>query len=383
MKIGIITTYSWFKSTHNYGSGLQTYAMIYFLRKKGHDAFLICNTTGIYPELKYSGFFSRCGHYIYRYYIALQSWVNRRSGLSRQNPEPPEKNLAFTKFLDSCVPHTDEMSGEQVESAPPEADAYIAGSDQIWQGVNALNFLSFAPPGKKTIIYAASSAWTSLDKTWKNTVKTLIHIPQHVSVREDAGLSVCREMGRKDGVLVCDPTLLLMPDQYRTEIKSQCISASIPEHTLLVYLLNIKNGQQMHQQAIQALSQQSGTEIRMVPCQGSRPYIASLHLYEPAPLEWCSAIDQAQYVLTNSYHGTIFSILMHTPFLVMPQTNKESAEHARFESLLHILGLEDRICDPAQPLFAQMSSSIDWNDVDARLSVFRKQSADFLLKALS
>lgn len=67
----------------------------------------------------------------------------------------------------------------------------------------------------------------------------------------------------------------------------------------------------------------------------------------------------------------------------MPQTNKESAEHARFESLLHILGLEDRICDPAQPLFAQMSSSIDWNDVDARLAVFRKQSADFLLKALS
>lgn len=387
MKIGIITTYSWFKSTYNYGSGLQAYALIDFLRKKGHEAFLICNTSGVYPELEYSCIFSHCKHYFYRYYVAAKSlgsqiWKNKWDR-KQTDSYLDNKNISFAKFLESCIPHTNEMSGEQVMNDPPDADAYIAGSDQIWQGVNALNFLSFASVEKKTLIYAASSAWASLNTDWKKSVKKLISIPQYVSVREDVGLLLCKELGRNDAALVCDPTLLLMPDQYKKAIVSHQVEATVPEHTLLVYLLNIRNKRQMHLPKIYSLSKQLGTEIRIIPCQGSRPYISTGKMYEPSPLEWCSAIDQARYMLTNSYHGMIFSILMHTPFLVMSQENKEQAERARFDSLLKILGLEHRIHDPAKTLLDQMRAPIDWDSVDARLTVFRKKSEAFIMNALS
>ena len=98
--------------------------------------------------------------------------------------------------------------------------------------------------------------------------------------------------------------------------------------------------------------------------------------YEPQ--DWLKAIDQCQYMITNSFHGLAFAIIMEKPFLVIPLNGSAAKMNGRISSLLSLLNLEDRLYNPHRPLAEQIEAPIDWESVASILESERRKSANFL-----
>ena len=131
------------------------------------------------------------------------------------------------------------------------------------------------------------------------------------------------------------------------------------------------------------MASQEKLKLKVVPLQGAELVIPTENVYTPSPGQWLYAFMQARCVVTNSYHGSIFAILMKKPFLVIPQSRKHDRGGERIPNLLRILGLNDRIYDGKRGLAKQMMAPIDWIAVEERLDAQRQKSIDFLKNSLS
>ena len=144
----------------------------------------------------------------------------------------------------------------------------------------------------------------------------------------------------------------------------------------------IQNLENISWQKIKDYTKKSDLEIITTAIQGAEFSFNKEELISPTPLEWLQLIHDAQYVVTSSFHGVAFSIIMKIPFLVIPQKGNSSAENLRFYDLLNNLGLTNRIYDYNKPIDNQLEEAINWNEVDKHIDTLKKISFDFLKKAL-
>jgi exopolysaccharide biosynthesis predicted pyruvyltransferase EpsI len=210
-----------------------------------------------------------------------------------------------------------------------------------------------------------------------------------ISVRESHGLSVCADIGRPDAVHVVDPTIFLDRTDYRSLIQAEGDDRPFEQALALAYFVNVRRLQDVPWTAIRQFALSGGMDLRVVPLQGSELVFPSKHIYTPSPTEWLNAFDKAECVMTNSYHGALFSILMRKPFLAFLQGGHTSEENSRFSSALEPLGLSERIISQekasgasARDIERWMSAEIDWDAVGLRLADRRERSERFLFDSL-
>lgn len=252
-------------------------------------------------------------------------------------------------------------------------DAVIVGSDQVWRldylpaGSHGEFFLDFVgDPRIRRIAYAASfgvGTWMYPDRTAE--IARLLARFDAVSVREDSGVAICRDsFGRDDAVHVLDPTLLVDPAVYREMIGPSGPSSG---RKALCYLLD-------EPPACPAVLAALGPDYevaRISPDDGG-----------PVGLpHWLRAFRDADFVITDSFHGTVFAIVFGKPFVSILNHGRGGD---RFASLLRALGLSDRLIDAGEVLGVEeiVARPIDYAAVDARLNRLRATSAEFLLAAL-
>jgi len=392
MKIGIVSEYGWLRRWDNYGTLLQNYALQAFLRKHGHETYWIRTRWAKPHGAPRKPFTLRA----LRRLVRLAKWPlwyfysgHRSSRMQAFNRDHPRH---FGEFFHKYVPHTDEEhTVEELLRSPPDADAYIVGSDQVWDGgVTALNFLGFGSASVKRIAYGVSAPWIALSPEWFARATSEVSRFDAVSVREVDGLRVCSRIGRNDAVHVVDPTLLLDRADYLSLVEAENDSNVFECPFVLAYFVNIMRLRQIPWSGIRNFAAEEGLQLRIVPLQGAELIFPDEHVFTPSPTEWLSAFDKCQCVVTNSFHGTLFAIVMHRPFLVVLQTGGKAAENCRFISALQALGLEGRILSEveakrttAADIRRQMSADIDWGSVEAKLGKWRQLSADFLLTSLA
>ncbi len=255
-------------------------------------------------------------------------------------------------------------------------EAVIVGSDQVWRfeyhaDAAPMTFmLDFIDPVHvRGISYAASfghSSWTYPDLT-KRT-RELLGRFHAVSVRETSGAAICHDtLGRTDAVVTLDPTLLVDPAFYDEA------TARSPVYTgrkIVSYVLDQNEDKQDVARQIAALIGDNVGEFSLLKTGGAKLDIP----------QWLRAIRDAEFVITDSFHGMVFCILFRKNFVVIPNLDRGVD---RFTTLLGDLGLLDRLLTNQDDLAAIVSTPVDYAEPYNRLIQRRQQSADFLLSALA
>ena len=263
----------------------------------------------------------------------------------------------------------------------------LVGSDQLWLPVNVVAdyyTLNWVPDNVNKISLATSFGVSTVPDKYKESYKKFLNRIENLSVRESAGVKLVSELSNKEATLVCDPTLLLTKQEWM-EIQQE--ERIIKDKYILCYFLgnNIE-----HRKFAERLKEKTGYKI--VSLNHADEYVKYSDIfadetpYNIGPAEWINLIRNAEYVCTDSFHGTVFSLINNTKFFTFERySNKNSkvSTNSRIYSLLEIVNLKERILSGTENVEDVLKYNIDFDKVNTKLADFRNESKAFLEKALS
>ena len=338
MKIGIMTFW-W--SNDNYGQLLQCYALQKFLRDAGHDAYLIrYDYTLDLSTPTYLKLLKGLNPYL------LIRYLTYRIKLIKLQKETITHNRHFDEFRKKYIRQSESLytTYSQLKENPPEADIYIVGSDQVWNfsfvttknSIIHAYMLDFGSESTKRMSYAASWSMHSLSQKLIDEIKPLLQKFSYVSVREEHGIELCRQCGYERAEHVCDPTLLLEADIYRKLYQSENVQTQEQKY-LFLYMLN----NQCNFDIQRVYDFAADRQLKVVYVTGNGVLDKREKCFATIP-EWLSLVDNAEYVVTNSFHCCVFSSLFGKKFGVVKLKGKYAGMNTRMESLFNQLKIEPR-----------------------------------------
>lgn len=361
MKIGILT-YWW--SQDNYGQLLQSYALQKYLRDAGHDAFLIRYDSR--NDFLRTQFILRCFKALNP--VLLCKFLQHKINLKKLLEESKLNDRHFDDFREKYIVQSENVytSYNQLKENPPEADVYIVGSDQVWnfslfKTVNNCKnlihayFLDFGSTQTKRISYAASWSCSDLRSDIIEKISPLLKNFDYVSVREKSGINLCRKCGYDTAEFRCDPTLLLTAENYRSLYKENYDTFKRKNPYLFLYMLN--NTCDFDIQKVYEFGERKNLEIVYVTGNGKIDRYEKTFATIP---QWLSLIDNAEYVVTNSFHCCVFSLLFEKKFGVVPLTKTLAGMNSRIETLSEIFGIKPRwIMEDESEVFSVLEEEVN------------------------
>lgn len=384
MKIGILTL-----PLHtNYGGILQAYALQTVLERMGHDVHVINRDR---TPKQYSA--TQVTIQFIKYVI---SSIRRRKIYPYYNIRKSEQH-AYQQYLLKAK-HTQDFVDHNINNLyvfdyksdinKSNFDAIVVGSDQIWSHIHAgqiggvsNSFLPELPDNVKRFSYAASFGKDSWEYTTAETLtaKKAIRHFCGISVREASGIALCKKHFTVDAIQHIDPTMLLTKEDYIKGISLDSVNPS--SGNLLVYLIDSSN----EKSAIVDYIERTLSLNRFIvnskaeDVSGSQTNIEDC--IQPPVEEWLRGFMDADFVVTDSFHACVFSILFHKPFLVI---GNEERGMARFHSLLGKFGITDRLVSNLLDVKQlNLSSTIDFKSIDNVLCVERERATSYLKEKLS
>ncbi len=379
MKLGILTLVPY----DNYGGILQGYALQTVLERMGHDVTIMRTKLYNWVSLK---------NKILRFvWWVKDRYVKRKAGISCLVPGTYlDYRVARIKpFIDKHIHFTREFSSTRDLyrfQDKSQYDGFVVGSDQTWRPCLSPDlyhmFCDFLPASshKLRIAYAASFGvdTNEFSDVQLGICKPLIKKFQAISVREESGVKLCKDMFGVEAKHVLDPTMLLDKEDYMELIKDY---RPQNEHVDLMQYMFFFNHEE------NAIIAKTSSLLNMKPVNLMTKYFLN-QVQDKSQLpdaqflpveEWISAYNRAKFVLTDSFHGTVFCIIFNVPFLCV-----SPVAIARFKSLLKVYGLEDRLVMKESEVTKDLlEKPIDWEKVNSVREVLKKQSLDFLKKSLS
>lgn len=330
MRIGIITL-----PLHtNYGGILQAYALQTVLERMGHEVEIL-EEPHEYKRASLKRYIRR----VLKKCIGKRSVINYEGFMRKWQPKVA---IDIDEFINTYI-HRRIVKYNTLRDG--EYDAFIVGSDQVWRPSYNQHlekaFLDFTEEWKdvKRIAYAASFGTDEWEFTNGQTelCKKLVQKFDFVSVREDSAVALCKEKFGIEAKHVLDPTMLLTDTDYYKIIGDIKISDS---PYIFSYLLD-ENKDKLS--ILDTVSKKLGLPVRKIKLDkdiSKIPMSKLKSLIYPSVQKWLASFAQADFVVTDSFHGTVFSIIFNKPFVVLPNKGRGVA---RFESLLKAVGLENRI----------------------------------------
>lgn len=368
MKIGTIT----FHCAYNYGSVLQSFALKTYLEQLGNDVSVINYHSPNFDQYKLfhpTNLRHLCSDILFfprnvRRKKAFETFQRRHLNLTRCY-EGPNAEHEISKDADAF-------------------DAVICGSDQIWnldctQGLDGCYFLRFAPDSVRKIAYAPSLSQTQFqlrffDEKTKIELGRLLDRFHAISVRERSTVPMYQKLTDKPIQVAIDPTLLLNAAAYRN------IEAVLPKgvkNNGFIFAYTLWPNQKMVDY-IDRLAQKTGLPIVYSSKIPIHYRSCSINCYGMSPDLFLTLIDKAQYVISNSFHATVFSVLFHKAFLTFGKGKSTS----RMSDLLTQLGLQDHIVSDDYE-GEEIPTGADYTVVDDLLDKMRQDSEQFLRNALA
>ena len=358
MKVGIVTLERYWM-LRNYGTLLQCHALQTVLRRMGHEPVLVQRL----HEREERRRWDLLWHALHFCAHPVSAWAELRS-LSR-----------FRCFMREHITAMENCCKDEVLAmSPPAADAFICGSDQVWSHCGEAAFLSFAPRGKR-ISYAPSAPWAECNDAWKALAREFLPGFAGVSVREDAGAELLGGLGI-NATVAADPVLLLEREDYAELMPP----SKHPRPYMLVYTLNLPSLQDIFWDEVKQYAAGHHLDMVVVALQGAQKRFPASMLCTPAPGELLRLFAEAACVVTNSFHGSAFSLLFAKPFASIAQRGSTASQNPRFHTLLAHTGQQRRLVqDPTQlPELLQQAST----EAAPSLKAWREQSLQFLQAAL-
>lgn len=374
MKIAIMTQ----PLGHNYGGIMQAFALQQVLKDLGHEVITIDRQPDVKSKIRKTLSITK--------HTALKIIGRKKTAPIDESQQLIilQNTLRFTKqHIKKTAPITSTRD-IKTHFSENSYDAVIVGSDQTWRPIyspNILNFyLDFLQDHKiKRIAYATSFGvdhWEySLQQTLK--CKKLAQRFDAISVRESSGVELCRQNLNVPAEVTLDPTLLLSANEYLSKL-------NIPQHNkegkLFAYILDNNQEKEL---AINNISKDLNLTLltnhpKFQPTQDSRNKIDD-HIL-PSLEDWIKSFNTAKFVITDSFHGCVFSIIFNKPFLAISNPGRGAA---RFKSLLEILNLQDRLITEANQITKEkITQEINWQKVNDTIEAQKNRSLAFINKNL-
>ncbi len=393
MKVAILT----YARTNNYGATLQCYALNKYIKSLGYET-IILNVPlddGSVRNIKRS-FYRKCVSFILGYSVAAFNKLfskNKRHDYEiryRLNndqivkeKEYANKNMTlFDEFRLKYLPNISEEYFNESDFADnyPEADAYVVGSDQVWNVDICRNqypifFLSFVKPGKKKISYAACMGGN--DKVvfkgeQKDAIRKYLADFDSIAVRNQMAVTICQNNFNFSPKQVLDPTFLI--DDYDELVSESEIDASGCMY-IDKFIIN-----DPWMDAIRTIAKDKNLNIRMDNC------LIEIKDVQFSPLcriqDWLKILKTSDLIFTDSFHCSVFCILFRKQFVVAPSYQ---GGEGRMLDLLDKMGIENRFFYSPKELVDNIdkwSQPIDYEAVWKRIEVMRDESKKYLIEAL-
>lgn len=344
-KIGIIT----FHRSYNYGAALQAYATVQFLACNGYEPMVIDYCPS---NLNKYGTFKTLFSDVSNMGSALPLRAVKAFVKSIGNKKRIE---VFNKFIDGEMPLTHRYNScQELKDDLPLADIYCTGSDQVWNNYYTKKFdpsffLAFAPEHSTCISIAASFGKETFGEEDMAFLRKELRRYRYLSVRENTGLELLHKLGYSHADLMLDPTLLLLRKDWSSFAKK-----SVESNYVLVYQLH---GESNTTRMAREYAKRQGLPLLSIVTMPYQCKPGSQHIIAPDVHEWVGLFKGASCVFTDSFHGTVFSLLFEKNLAVTLPPRFGN----RITSLLSAIGGESFVC----------SNVDEWS---SRLDTLDKQS---------
>ncbi len=377
-KIGLLSVYN-----HNYGSILQAYAMQRILMDMGLDVEIIrYKKTNMFKQalrlfnipllkatirMKYKDMYCKlCKKEIHQKILKT-------------------RELAFSEFVSTHIRFSKIYAGRMaLKNGCNKYDTFVLGSDQVWNPMNlGSDFftMTFIPDDKPKITYASSFGVSVIPIYQKNKTKAYLKRINYISVREISGQKIVKELTGRDIPVVVDPTILLSRDVWDAE-KGEPI---VKEKYIMCYFIS---SNPLHRDFARRLAYKTGCKIVSVPHVDE--YVkedvgfGDIVPKGVGPLQFVNLISNADYVCTDSFHGTVFSILYNKTFFTFNRYsgNGKDSTNSRLHSILKLIGLESRMFDSEMEIYEELLTTINYEKSHKQLERLRTESINYLNNAI-
>ncbi len=382
---------------NNYGTVLQAYALQQELLKLGHENVILSDGKIIAEQIarnKAAGWRAastprqqkgKCSVLRRAARVLINPRKTERvltARLDRSKYEQPyyASQEAIERFKRESLILDQDMSPDALDKVNERYDAFIAGSDQVWsvfeRTFNPFYYLDFA--GGRKISYAPSLGTDQIPESMRKTIQALLSDFHAVSAREMVSAQQLAEITGKDVAWVVDPTILRGRDNWTEDTRG--VKKPTRRRYLLCYFL--ENNPWYFEQARRVAKQ---LHLRPVLIPSRWDHVNSEFVIRDAvgPLEFVTLFQNADFVMTDSYHGSIFSILFEKSFQYLERFGEQDphSQSMRIHSLFDAIGISDLIVPQGRD--AVHDPEISWPEVRKKLEALRRESEAYLINSLS
>lgn len=361
-KIGIIT----YHKSINYGAQLQAYALRKILQNLGCDSEVIdCNNIGDGKIFNWSFLSMKC---------FLGSLRNNLLSLISEK----KRRKLFSEFSRNVIGVSKfHYNKQDLNNIIKEYDFVITGSDQVWHPQicegNTLFFLDLPIKDEKKIAYAPSFGKEDYTQEEANKYIPFIKKIKYLSVREQAGQKIIQKYLGIKVPIVLDPTMLLDSQEWSELIKEN-------KYSKYLFYFTILDEPYGADDMVKKIAKEKGLKIVRIGSIKDILKIGFINARANGPLEFLGLVKNADFIVTSSFHGSVFSILFEKQFLCVLNNNDRNS---RMETLLHRLSLDYLLVkDTYKYNFKEDYKAIDYSTVNLVLQKLRQESIDFLKRAI-
>lgn len=383
-KLGLCVRYD----CNNYGSMLQIFATQKIINKFGWEYEIIRY------DKKNVGFLLKNITRLFNPYFMNGKIENlKKRNMLKKHPEIKQKNDERLRCIENyreryIGPYSKVYKGyKSLQKGAKNYDAVMVGSDQLWTpaGIQSKFYnLLFVPDDIRKIAFSTSFGVVEIPRNQVKMTTEYLRRIQFLSVRETSGAVIVKDLTKRETVVAADPTLLFSGKEWLSFFKYKEMIAK--PYIFAYFLGNTKE----HRTAVITLAKEFGLEV--VTCPHMDQFVeqdlffGDKQLFDIGPVEFLNLIRGAAYVCTDSFHGSIFSILNHKKFVTFNRYSDEllKSKNSRIDSLFEILGLENRHYTTSKTNIVDlMNLEIDYEEVEIRLEKLRKKTFKFLELSLT
>ena len=340
----------------NYGAVLQCYALQQTILGMGQETEVL-NYACHYVQnpfsieaMKKKGFVG--------YLLGIFGWMSRL---------PRRKKFASfrKKYLSIGLP----VTAKDLSKIEEKYDLFVVGSDNVWNpeitNFDPTYYLNFISDSRKKTSYAASFGLGEIPEKWRPYCQKWLSSFSRIGMREKEGAQAVQELLNREASVVLDPTMLLSGQEWADRFK---LAQKTPKEKYLLVYQMVPSARLL--ELAEEAAQQLQCKIKCVPFPFGK-IIRCRSCLRMGPVEWLESIYHADFIITDSFHGTVFSILFHKKFAVCI-----SQLGNRIRNILENLGLELVLCNEKDKL--DTNPPINYKTVEEKLAFLREKSQEYL-----